>query len=246
MLMNRRRVLLIVATFVTVLGVALVALYVRGADSRAASHYRTVSVLVATAPIQQGETIDAAAKSGKLTQAQIVRADVLPNAQTSIQDLTGKVALSEIYPGEQIISNRFGAAADAQPSPLQIPDGDIAVSVNLTDPDRVAGFVEPGSQVAVFYSGIDKTGAGFTRLILGATTVLGVGSTTPTTTTTTTTDGAQTTEQLPRTLLTIAVTQKEAQKVIYGSKNGELSFMLMTDKSKISPGPATTLANLFK
>ena len=244
--MNRRRILLMVAAFVTVLGVLLVALYVRGADSRAASHYETVSVLVATAPIEQGETLDDAAQNGKLTQARVVRADVLPNAQTSIQDLAGKVALTKIYPGEQIISDRFGALADVETSALQIPEGKVAVSVDLTDAARVSGFVQPGSTVAIFLQGTDTSGAAFSRMLLTSVPVLGVGSTTPTTRTTTSADGAQTTEALPSTLLTVAVSEKDAQKLLFGAQNGVLSFALMTDSGPLRPGPAVTLTNLFK
>jgi pilus assembly protein CpaB len=71
-------------------------------------------------------------------------------------------------------------------------------------------------------------------------TVLNVGSPVPTTATTTDDSGNQTTEQLPRTLLTIAVTQKEAQKVILASKALDLTFGLLTPDSKVKPGPGTS------
>jgi pilus assembly protein CpaB len=75
--------------------------------------------------------------------------------------------------------------------------------------------------------------------------VLNVGSPQPPTTTTSKdANGTQTTEQLPRTLLTIAVTQKDAQKVIVASKALDLTFGLITADSKIKPGPGTsTLIN---
>ena len=80
-------------------------------------------------------------------------------------------------------------------------------------------------------------------------TVLNVGSPQPPTTSTKTDpNGTQTTEQLPRTLLTIAVTQKEAQKVIVASKALDLTFGLLTSNSKVSPAPGTStlIASLFK
>ena len=40
---------------------------------------------------------------------------------------------------------------------------------------------------------------------------------------------------LPRTLLTLAVTQKEAQKVILASKALDLTFGLLTSDSKVAP-----------
>lgn len=244
--MDRRRVLLIAAAVVALLGTALVFLYVRGADSRAEERFATVDVLKAVAPIEPGEKIDEAAANGKLALQPVTQTDLIPNYQTDIESLTGLVATTRIYPGEQIISDKFGSEAQAE-SPLQIPEGMLAVSINLTDPARVAGFVNPGSEVAVFLNGTDAgTGQPFTRVLLPRVTVLGVGSTTPTTTTTTTAEGDQTTEQLPRTLMTLAVDQKQAQKVLFASSNGELLLGLLTGNSTIRPDAGTTAADLFK
>ena len=67
------------------------------------------------------------------------------------------------------------------------------------------------------------------------------------TTTTTDEQGDPTTEELPRTLLTVAVDQKEAQKVLYASSNGELAFALLNGQSKVKSGGAgVTSANLFR
>lgn len=244
--MNRRRILLIAAAVVAALGTALVFLYVRGADNRAEERFDTVEVLRAVAVIEPGEKIDAAAANGKLDLQPVARQDLLAGAQTSITDLSGLVATTRIYVGEQIIPDKFGGEAEAA-SPLQIPKGQLAVSVNLTDTARVAGFVNPGSEVAVILNGSDATsGQTFTRVLLPRVTVLGVGSTTPTTTTTTTTDGQQTTEQLPRTLMTLALDQRDAQKVLFASGNGELAFALLTSDSTVKPDPGVTFANLFE
>jgi pilus assembly protein CpaB len=64
---------------------------------------------------------------------------------------------------------------------------------------------------------------------------------------TTTTDdtGAQTTDQLPKTLLTLAVTQSEAERVLYASSNGELAFALLNKDSKVAPSKGVNEGNLF-
>ena len=78
-------------------------------------------------------------------------------------------------------------------------------------------------------------------------TVLGVGSTTPVSTTTTDATGASTTEQLPRTLLTVSVNQVEAEKILYAQSAGELAFGLLTEKSAVTPDPGPmTFETLFK
>ena len=76
-------------------------------------------------------------------------------------------------------------------------------------------------------------------------TVIGVGSTTPVSTTTTDETGQQTTEQLPRTLLTLAVDQKQAERILYASGYGELSFALLTPNSEVAPAPPVTATNLW-
>jgi pilus assembly protein CpaB len=246
--MDRRRILLIAAALVAALGAVLVFVYVKGADDRAAQKFETVEVLKATQLISRGETIDDALTAGKIQIQSVAKDQRLPSAQVDTSTLQGMVALVPIYPGEQIISEKFGtAAASSATSDLEIPDGQLAISVNLTDPARVAGFVNPGSEVGVYLNGIDPTsGQGFTRLLLPRVSVLGVGSTTPVTTTTTDETGAATTEQLPRTLLTLALTPEQAQRVLYAQTNGELAVALLTKDTDLKPDKGITFANLFK
>jgi pilus assembly protein CpaB len=244
--MDRRRILLVVAVLVAAVGSALVFLYTKGADTRAEKKFDTVEVLEATSVIAPGEKFEDAQAAGKLALQSVSQDALLDGYQTTTDSLGGTVSLGTIYPGEQIISAKWGTSALVQ-STLQIPDGDMAASVNLTDPGRVAGFVNPGSQVAVFISGTDPaTGLPFTRMLLDRITVLGVGSTTPVSTTTTDESGASTTEQLPRTLITMALTQNQVEKVTFGAANGELSFALLTDKSPVEPDAGVDATSLFK
>lgn len=242
--MDRRRILIAAAAVVAALGVVLVLLYVRGADQRAQRRFQTVKVLTATARISPGESLQQAAGAGRIELRSVTNNELLAGYQTSTSALAGQVALTTIYPGEQIIASKIGTTA-APASPLAIPKGMLAISVNLTDPARVAGFVQPGSTVAIFLDG-NQGGQPFTRLLLPKVRVLGVGSTTPVSTTTTDAQGQQSTEQLPRTLLTLALDQTDAQKVLFAQGNGELALGLLTNDSTVAPGPATTLSSLFK
>jgi pilus assembly protein CpaB len=259
--MDRRRLLLILAVFVAVIGTALVFIYVRGADNRAQKSVANVMALEATANVAPGETYDAALAAGKISM-QPVPQNVLDKStgyQTSVDALKGKIAAVPIFPGQVVVTNQFGDTVQATSSSLPIPKGMIAISVNLTDPDRVAGNIQNGQQVAIFVTGELKktasttaaatdTGVQSTRLLLPKVTVLNVGSPQPPTTTTSTdSNGTQTTEQLPRTLLTIAVNQKDAQKVIVASKALDLTFGLLTANSKVKAGPGTStiITSLF-
>jgi pilus assembly protein CpaB len=252
--MDRRRLLLILAVFVAVIGTALVFLYVQGADKRAQDKYDNVSVLKATQDIAAGTTFDAALADGKMSLQPVPQNQLNTGYQTTTTALKSKIASVPIFAGQQIIASQFGNTVAEATTSLAIPKGMIAISVNLTDPDRVAGNIQNGSSVAIFVTG-KLTGAPgtaggaaaansdiqTTRLLLPKVTVLNVGSPQPPTTSTTTDEnGTQTTEQLPRTLLTIAVSQKEAQKVILASKALDLTFGLLTPDSKVTPAPGTS------
>ena len=152
-------------------------------------------------------------------------------------------AVTALYPGEQLISSKFGATGSA--TGLTIPKGKIAISVNLTDPSRVAGFVNPGDKVAIFMTGTDAAGS-FSRMLLPKIQVIGAGTTTMVATTTTDPEGVATTDELPKTLLTLAVTQAEAERVLYGTTNGELSFGLLNNDSKAAASKGVNSVNLFK
>lgn len=243
--MDRRRILLVVAVLVAALGSGLVFLFAKGADTRAEEKFDTVEVLRATAVIAPGEKFEDAQAAGKLALQAVSQDSLLDGYQTTADSLAGTVSLGTVYPGEQIISAKFGVSASVQSS-LQVPDDLMSATINLTDPARVAGFVNPGSSVAVFFTGTDpQTGQSFTRMLFDRVTVVAVGSTTPVSTTTTDPTGAQTTEQLPRTLITLALNQQQVEKVTFAASSGELSFALLTDESKVAPGPGASAENLF-
>jgi pilus assembly protein CpaB len=238
--MDRRRVLLITAGLVAVLGLALVVVYARGADQRAEQRFATAPVLQVTGVIEAGESIADALDAGKVATADVAEGDRLPTAYTEPGALdSASVALTTLFPGEQLIPEKLGDAAATGPQ-LLIPDtGELAISVNLTDPARVAGFVSPGSEVSVFV-----TTTGYSRLLLERVRVLGVGSTTPVTATTDE-DGQPTAEQLPKTLITLSLTQKQAEKVLFAQSIGELAVALLTAESDVEPGDPTGPGNLF-
>ncbi len=238
--MDRRKALLLVAAVIAAVGTLLVFLYVRGADTRADQRYDAVQVLRVVKPIAAGETVEAAQSAGKIESGSVSKKDLLPDALTGTEPIAGKVATSNMFPGEQLISSKFGATGSST-SGLAIPKGKIAISINLSDPSRVAGFVNPGDKVAIFL-----TSGSSSRLLLPSVTVIGAGTTTVTTTTTTDPTGAQSTEQLPKTLLTLGISQPEAEKILLGQKVGELAFGLLNDESQVAPSQGASNQNLFR
>jgi len=239
--MGRRTLLLVAALIAAVLGVVLVFLYAQSIQNSVIADQAPVKVLVATAEIPAGTTGSAAANAGSFEQKEIASAAAAPTALSdpaAIQDL---VALGTIFPGQQIISQQWGT--EGQLTRLPLPEGKIALSLELGDPQRVAGFVSPGSTVAIF-----ATGGPQIRTLLSGITVIGVGATglnaAPTQ------DGEQ---QTSSAILTLAVTQAEAEKIIYAQglsadpTYSGLYFALMDENSEVEVGdPGVDDTNLFR
>src|SRR4051812_24245013 len=133
--MGRRTLLMIAAVVIAALGAGMIFLYVRGISDRAEADQKPVEVLAVTKQIEAGESIDDAVSAGKLDLKSFPEKDLLDGAMSDTATLEGEVALSTIFPGEQIIPDKFGAPGTQQT--ITIPEGTMAVSVSLTDPSRV-------------------------------------------------------------------------------------------------------------
>jgi pilus assembly protein CpaB len=253
--MDRRKLLLAVAAVVAVLGVALVFVYAKGADARAADKYDTVEVLVATKKIEPGESFDNALADGKLQLASVAQAQVLDGADDQSGDFEGTVALTTVYPGEQVIPDKFGGVFDVEAqSTLPIPEGKIAISVLVKDDGRVGKFLAPGAEVAIIFTDLEPGGLEpiLTKVLLKRVTLLAAGTTTSlngsgnTDASAEDAADAQSEEEIQQ-LLTIAVSQRDAQRVRFAEKDGELTAALLNDGSDVDDKePATDKDNLLK
>jgi pilus assembly protein CpaB len=246
---DRRKILLVVAAVVAAMGAALVFVYARGAEARAADKFETVDVLVVKTAIERGESANAAYASGKIDVAQVPRAQVLPGATGDGAAFTDQYALTTIYPGEQLIPEKFGGADEVEEvMTLPIPDGLIAISVSLTDTGRVGSFIKPGAKVGVFLTGtLPPENVATSKLLMRDVLVLATGSTTTVPTPQAGEgDAAAAPEALPNTLFTLAVTQKQAEKILFAQGLGELAFALLNPNSELKPGDGARAEDLFE
>ena len=242
--MGRRAALLIAAIVIAAIGTTLVYLYAKQANDRALAEAKPVKVLVATAPIPAGQTADQALAAGSVGAQDIPEKSVAQGAVSNIANLQGKVALAAIYPGQQILTQLFGDAAQTVTG-IQIPKGMMAASYTFSDTGRVAGFVNAGSKVAVF---LTSPAAGqnqqpTTRLLLPSVQVLAVGATTITPPA----DPTQANpEAPPRATMTLAVDQKQLETLVFAQTQGELYLGLLNDQSVVKPDQGTNADNLFQ
>ena len=251
--MTRRSALLVAALGIAALGTLLIILWVQGIEDRAKEDQELVEVLVATETIQVGETLEDAQAAGKIETREINAIAQVGGALSETDTIEGQVALETIYPDEQIIAQNWGEAGEEQT--LGIEDKEMAISIDLSDPDRVAGFVTPGSEVSVFCTALDaqvilpngetRDVGDFTRIIVPRTSVLGIGNTAVASRTTTTEEGESTTEEVPRTVLTLSVSQDEAEKIILCRHGGVPTLALVNDESDVEDERGVSPADLW-
>lgn len=239
--MGRRFALLVAAVLVAALGTSIVFAYVKKADDRAIADQHPVTVLIAKTVISSGTRVIDAANSGAFQTKELPNIAVVPGALSSVDPVKDQVVLTTIFPGQQLLTGMFGATAAASAS-IAIPPGMVAASFAFGDPQRVAGFVQPGSNIAIFLTSALQGGEAATRILLPKITVIAVG---PTTITPPANAAQANPEAQPRAMLTLALTQAQAEKIIFAQGNGSLYLGLLNDKSKITPDAGINGKNVF-
>lgn len=244
--MRRRLGLLIAAVIVALFGTGAILAYVHRTTTRVENANAPVDVLVASAQIPSGTT-GAVVMANKWAKLQAVpRKNVPAGALVELNDVSAKQLSADVYPGEVLLGQKFSPRPQAQTGALAIPAGKLALSLQLDDPQRVAGFVVPGSQVAVFDTSTSqvggKTGVTYTGVLLPKVEVIAVGPTTlqPNGTT------AAGQQQVAQTILTVAVSQMDAEKLVLAQQTGKLYFGLLSDHSQVSVGGGVVATQLYQ
>jgi pilus assembly protein CpaB len=146
----KRRVLTVtLAIVLAVLGTAGVLAYVHKADSRALDGMRPVSVLVAQGQIAAGTTANSATQAGLLRSESLPAKAVPLNAVRSITPALGSLVMSARVPAGQLLLRPMLVTVAQLTGGVALPAGMLAVSVNLCLPEAVAENIGPGSEVEV-------------------------------------------------------------------------------------------------
>lgn len=247
--MKNRAIIIILAVLLALVGSAGVFLYVRSADSRAIAGQQAVTVLVAKDRIPVGTTAESLMKLVEQQQMpkSTVPANALSELDTTIADL---VTSAEIAEGQLVTKAMFTEEASLAKG-ISIPDGMIAVTVPTEAWQRAGGLIQKGSKVAVFdtftvMEGKGNTPAGdglskqyehnqSTRLLLSSVEVLSV------------VDEKKAAEDgdIGKAIVTVAVKQTDAERLIHGQQTGTLYFALLGGKSEIAPGNGVDNRSLF-
>lgn len=208
-----RKILLVVASLTLVIAGAALYLTV---SKPAASASNTATVYVAAGDLGPG-TRGAALTENQVQKMQVASNLVPPNALTSLAQVAALQTTVPVFKGQILMARMFSTTAAT--GGLSIPPGTNAVTVQLTDGGRVAGFVQPGSKVVVYQTPQDGGTAG--TVVLQAAQVIAIG---PTTANGKSADGAVSNKAVPTTLITFALTPRDSVKVV-GKENLYLGLL---------------------
>lgn len=253
--MKRRLLIIVLALILAGVGTSGVVSYVKKAKANAVAGLQPVSVLVAQKTIPSGTTAGDAISRGLLTTEKLPASAVPANALTSVPRTLYSLTFSAALPSGQLLLRPMLVQATQLTSGLAIPPGMMAVTINFCLSEAVAGAVEAGSEVAVF----DTVGPGGgasslsaqpgcsgshgqiaggakTRAVLSKVLVLSVGASSggtgsaPATTALSPSSGSAASQS--GTLVTLAVSQRQAEQLIQLTEAGMPYLALLSPTSQ--------------
>lgn len=262
--MSRRIIAVIAAVVLATVGTTAVFAYVRGADARAIAGQQVENVFITEKVVPAGTTLKAALESGLLVKETVAQKGVPAGALEKVNADNGAlVAITDLAAGEVVLASRFGKEETATTA-VEIPKGKMAVTVELADPQRVAPFLRAGNEIALFTSGklrrepkkggekgsgdeCDAPDVCLTRIVLIRVTVLGVGEATlkPPTPTGEEEAPAEPATAEQKALITLALDQEQAARVIHLSYFGNMHFALLNKDSVVDESAMVTDLDFF-
>ncbi len=252
------------AALLAVLGIVAVLAYVGNANHRAILGMKAVSTLVAKDAIPAGTSATDALHKGLLVAEQLPQSSVPVDAVHSVTpDIAKLVTSYAVQPGQLLLHSMLVPAAQVTGA-IAIPQGKLAVTVQVCLAADVAGYVQPGSNIAVF----DTYGGGqglqqscdvahqaqsistvYTRMLLPKVEVLSV-SAAPASQSTTSSSGTvlagngSSSASQGTVMVTLAASQADAERLVLAAQAGLLYFALLTPSSITQSDPSA--AQLFK
>lgn len=231
--MKRRVIAALVATVLTLVGGALVAAYVVGADQRAAAKLEPTPVLVVTQSIPQG---GAAIIGENVELREVPRSVVVPGAIASAESISDLVAATMLHPGEQLLPDRFVAPEDLSGDAVLVPEEFVQVTVVLAPERVIGGRLKAGDTVGVVLS-LEEP-APNSQTILHRVLVSRV-------------QGIQPSEEAGENappegsqFVTFAVTAPDAERIVWSSEFGRIWLTLERETSLIEGTRQVTLENV--
>ncbi|WP_350002045.1 RcpC/CpaB family pilus assembly protein [Pseudarthrobacter sp. WHRI 8279] len=211
------------AVALALVGALLIIFYANGADRRALASTEPVDVLVVKTAIPAGTPVNDMAAS--LVVEKVPAAGKSDSALSTLEGKANTVSAVDLVPGEQLLAERLVAPADVKEhGAVEVPAGLQEVSFQLEPQRVVGGRVNVGDHVGIslnFENGAYKARAedATTQLTLRKVLVTGVQGAASAETAETEENTALPEGSL---MLTVAVSDVDASKIIFTSINGSL------------------------
>lgn len=230
--------------------------YVQEVRAEALAEVAQVEVLVAKQPIPVGTSTEDAVAGGMIGREAVPGTLVPVGAIGTLDDIEGLVATVDLVQNEPLLRARFAAVVTGSPR-LRIPEGHEAISVAVTIPPGVAGFIRGGDLVSVIASidqTVEKTPAAgdeaaatafdtgpLVKYLLHNVPVIAIGQHVVTEEA----EDGRIEEQTTTVLATFAVTPSDAEKLAFAALHGDLYLTLVPLDQEPVPTTGRTLDNIF-
>lgn len=248
----------IAALLLAITGTVLLVVYVQGADNRAAQGLEPVNVLVVKEQVPAGTKAEDL--NNKVQLESIPQAAVPEGAIESLSDYKGKITSVGLEPGEQLLAARLVDPRDLLPGTVPVPDGLEEVTLLLAPERILGGRLEAGDKVTVYTSfksdeelpanaNVPAEVKGWkqsTGLLFHDVLVTAVQKAAPETEK----SGSTSSEKgvaMPNgsAFITVARSDAEAAKLVYGAEFGTIWLAKQTDTTTKSNPPVTTFGGLY-
>jgi Flp pilus assembly protein CpaB len=163
-LLTTRRGTVILGVIAAVLAAIVLLVYLNSVRNSTNAKTQPVSVLVAKSLILKGTPGNVVGTTGLYNVASIPKDQVKTGAFVDPASLGGTVALTDIYPGQQITQSEFGPGTGALTE--ELAPNQRAVVVSLGSPQSVGGQLVAGDHVDVWIAFNGQSANGVTRPIV--------------------------------------------------------------------------------
>jgi Flp pilus assembly protein CpaB len=208
-LLTTRRGTIILGIGAAVLAAIVLLVYLNQYRNSVNTNASTVSVLVAKSLIQKGTPGNIVGSTGLYQVSSIPRTQIKTGAFVDPKTLAGKVAVADVYPGQQITADDFVIGTGSLTQSLARDQR--AVVVPLDSPAEVGGQIAAGDHVDVWVAfsaqGANGVSRPIVREVLQDIYVMNAGGAT----------GGS---------VTIRATPRQAGELIYASQNAKLWLVL--------------------
>lgn len=234
------------ALLLAVVGAILLFVYVQGASARAQEGLEPVNVLVVTEQVPAGTKSSDLA--GKVRSESLPKTAVPEGALSTLDDQAGKVTSVGLEPGEQLLAARLVDPRELVPGTVPVPEGMEEVTFLLTPERLLGGRLEAGDIVTVYSSfENEEQPKQSTGLLFHDVLVTAVQKAAPETKSTSGSGSGENAVEMPNgsAFVTVARTDADASKMVFGAEFGTLWLAKQTDKSIKSDPPVTTFGGLY-